>query len=106
MHPSQWAERRPRHAAIVSAADGEVRDYAALEHASNRSAHLLRQIGLRRGDRIALWCDTRPDALEIGWAAERAGLLFVPVSTRLTAAEAGHVIADCDARLIVAGPSV
>jgi long-chain acyl-CoA synthetase len=106
MHPSQWAERHPGHAAIVTAADGMVRDYAALESASNRGAHLLRRLGLGRGDRIALWCDTRPDYLEICWAAERAGLTFIPLSTRLTADEAGCIIADCDARLIVAGQTV
>ena len=106
MHPSQWAARRAHSAAIVDQSTGETRDYAALEAASNRGAHLLRRFGLGRGDRIAIWCGNRPEYLEICWAAERSGIVFVPVSTQLTAHEAGYIIRDCGARLLIADLAV
>lgn len=59
MHPSQWAALRPHAAAIVAQNSGETRDYAALEAASNRGAHVLRKFGLAPGDRIAIWCGNR-----------------------------------------------
>ena len=106
MHPSQWAALRPRSAAIVAQNTGVTRDYAALEAASNRGAHLLRKFGLVRGDCIAIWCGNRPEYLEICWAAERSGIVFVPVSTHLTAREAAYIICDCGARLLIAGVAV
>lgn len=106
MHPSQWAALHPHAAAIVRQETGDTRDYAALEAASNRGAHLLRKLGLARGDRIAIWCDNRPEYFEICWAAERCGIVFVPVSTRLTAREAEYIIRNCGARLLIAGPTV
>ena len=106
MHPSQWAALRPHAAAIVAQNSGETRDYAALEAASNRGAHVLRKFGLARGDRIAIWCGNRPEYLEICWASERSGIVFVPISTQLTAREAGYIIRDCGARLLIAGFAV
>ena len=106
MHPSQWAALRPRSAAIVAQNTGVTRDYATLEAASNRGAHLLRKFGLVRGDCIAIWCGNRPEYLEICWAAERSGIVFVPVSTHLTAREAAYIICDCGARLLIAGVAV
>lgn len=76
-----------------------------LEAASNRGAHLLRHLGIVRGDRIAICSDNRPEYLEICWAAERAGAVFVPVSGRLAADEAAHIIRDCDAKLLVMSPA-
>jgi len=106
VHPSQWAALRPQTAAIVTQSSGETRDYAALEAASNRGAHLLRKFGLARGDHVAIWCGNQPEFLEICWAAERSGIVFVPVSTQLTAHEAGYIIRDCGARVLIAGRAV
>jgi long-chain acyl-CoA synthetase len=106
VHPSQWAALRPQAAAIVAQNTGESRDYAALEAASNRGAHLLRKFGLARGDHIAVWCGNRLEYLEICWAAERSGIVFVPVSTQLTAHEAKYIVRDCGARLLIAGVAV
>ena len=106
MHPCQWAESHPDKPAIIMAESGSVTTYGMLEQDSNKGAHLFRSLGLKAGDRIAIWCDNRPEYLTVSWAAERAGLLFAPVSTKLTAAEAAYIIDDCDARAVIAAPSI
>jgi long-chain acyl-CoA synthetase len=106
MHPSIWAARRPDHAATVMAETGQTMRYDELEHQSNRGAQLFRSMGLATGDTVAIWCDNRPEFLMVSWAAERAGLSFAPISTKLTAAEAEFIVRDSDARAVVASTAI
>lgn len=106
MHPSMRAARQPNHAATVMAESGQSMSYGELERQSNRGAQLFRSIGLKVGDAVAIWCDNRPEFLMVSWAAERAGLSFAPISTKLTAAEAGFIVSDSDAPAVVAAATV
>ena len=38
---------------------------------------------------------------EILWAAQRSGLYYTPISSRLTASEVEYIIRDCEAKLII-----
>lgn len=106
MHPRHWAQARTNHAATIFTANGDTRSYAALEAAGNRGSQLLRALGLARGDGVAIWCDNRPEYLEICWAAQRAGLRYTPISTRLTAPEAAYILSDCGARALIVAPAI
>ena len=103
MHPSTHARQTPDRAAVVMAGSGATLSYAELDAASNRVAHLLRAAGLRRGDRLVIWLDNGIDYFPICWGAQRAGLVFVAMSTRLTAGEAAYIVADSGATAIFAG---
>ena len=102
MHPSHYARSNPDRAAIIMAQSGERVTYGALEAASNRSAQLLRSLGLRPGDAVALLFENSPRFLELCWAAQRSGLYFTPISTRLTVEEALYMVNDCGASVFVA----
>jgi fatty-acyl-CoA synthase len=80
---------------------GTVVTYAELEARSNRVAHLARRSGLRPGDGLAVILENRPEILDLAWGAQRSGLYFTAVNWHLTAAEAGYVVADSGARLVV-----
>lgn len=54
MYPGTWAERHPDRPALIMARSREVVTYAELDARSNRLVHLLRDAGLRRGDRAEL----------------------------------------------------
>jgi acyl-CoA synthetase (AMP-forming)/AMP-acid ligase II len=84
------------------AASGKIRTYAQLDAASNRGANLFRSLGLHPGHTIALLFDNTPTFVETCWAAQRAGLYFTPISTRLTLDEALYVLNDSDARVLIA----
>ena len=84
------------------AGSGEVVTYGELETRSARLAHALRAAGLRPGDHVALLLDNRAATLELAWAAQRSGLYYTPVNTRLSAEEAAYVVDDCGATVLFA----
>ncbi len=83
------------------ASTGAVTTYGELDAKSNRGAHYLRLLGLRRGDVIALMMENSPRFLEICFAAQRSGLIFTAMSSRLTAAEAKYIVNDCGAKILI-----
>lgn len=100
-HPSVIACTHPDKTAVLMACSGERLSYAELEHRSNQGAHLLRALGLKAGDHVAVMLENHLCFFEVYWAAQRAGLYFTPVSTHLSAAEAAYIVNDCGARLVV-----
>jgi len=105
-HPSFHAQLTPDKPALIVAGSGHTVTYAQLESASNRGAQLLRRLGLRPGDHIAVMMENHPLFFEVYWSAQRAGLYFTPVSTHLTAEEAAYIVNDCGASVLVASPYV
>ena len=97
---SLHAARRPDQAAIVSPYGS--RTYAELDAAANRLARAWRAAGLQPGDAIALVCRNRPEFVEVHQAAARSGLRLTPVNWHLTGGEMAYIVADCDAKAIVA----
>lgn len=100
-HPRHHAAANPDRIACLCTATGAQMTYADLENAANRGAHLLRSMGLKRGDVIAVMLDNEPAVFAIGWAAERTGLYLTSVSTKLSIADAAYILRDCGARALV-----
>jgi acyl-CoA synthetase (AMP-forming)/AMP-acid ligase II len=106
MHPFVHAAVTPETPAIIMAGSGATLSYADLEARSNRVAQLLRAHGLTRGDCIAVLMHNGLDYLPICWGAQRAGLIFVAMSTKLTADEAGYIVSDSGAKAIFASAAL
>jgi acyl-CoA synthetase (AMP-forming)/AMP-acid ligase II len=106
MHPFVHAAATPDRPAIIMAESGETMTYGQLEARSNRVAQLLRAQGLVRGDTIAILMTNCPDYLAICWGAQRAGLVFVAMSTKLTVEEAAYIIEDTAAKVMFASASL
>ena len=73
-HPIAHAAATPDKPAMIMAGSGETVTYAELDARANRGAHLIRSLGLKRGDGIAVLMDNTPRYLEVIWAAERTGV--------------------------------
>ncbi|MFV1990977.1 MAG: AMP-binding protein, partial [Acidimicrobiales bacterium] len=101
MYPGTHAKTKPDHPAYIMAATSQVVTYQELDEGSNRLAHLLRDAGLKRGDHIALMIENHPLFLQITWAAQRSGLYYTAISTRLSAEGAAYIINDCEARVFI-----
>jgi long-chain acyl-CoA synthetase len=101
-HPTVHAQTMPDKPAIIMAGTGEAISYATLDRRSNQAAHLYRSLGLGHGDTIALCMDNRALFFELAWGAQRAGLVYVAVSSRLTASEIDYILADSGARVLFA----
>lgn len=105
MHPCHHANTHPDRAAITMAASGETVTFKQLEERSNQIAHAFRDAGLNIGDTIALFAENTPRYFEICWAAQRSGLYFVCISSRLTAPEVQYLVEDSGAKVFIAGAS-
>lgn len=54
--------------------------------------------GLKRGDRVAILSENRPEWTVIDLACQSIGVATVPIYTSLTANEIGYLLKDCGAR--------
>lgn len=106
MHPAAHAKTDPDRAAYVMAGSGETVSYGQLDARSNQAAHLFRELGLKPGDVIAILMENHPRYFEITWAAQRAGLYYACISSKLTAAEAAYIVRDCGAKALIASRGV
>jgi acyl-CoA synthetase (AMP-forming)/AMP-acid ligase II len=102
MYPGHWAKVKPDDPAVIMAHSGEVVTHGELNERSNRLARYFRAEGLVAGDHIALLLENHPYYLEVVWAALRSGLYVTTVNRYLTVNEAGYIIDNCDARVLIA----
>jgi long-chain acyl-CoA synthetase len=105
-HPCHHALATPDKPAYVMASTGEIVTYRKLEERSNQGARLFRSLGLKRGDSIALMMDNNARYFEICFAAQRCGLFFTAMSSRLSTQEAEYILADCGARALIVSSSL
>jgi long-chain acyl-CoA synthetase len=101
MHPYHHARTHPDKPAYIMAGSGETVTYRQLDEQSNRIAQLFRSLGLQAGDHVAIFLENNPRFFEICWGAQRSGLVYTAISSRLTAAEVDYIVTDCGARLFV-----
>jgi long-chain acyl-CoA synthetase len=106
MHLGQIAAEQPGKAAVIMAGTGQRITFAELDAAANRLAHVLFEAGLRPGDHIAFMLENRWEFLAVAWAAQRSGLYYTPVSSRLQSGEAAYIIDDCGAKVFIASKAV
>ena len=67
----------------------------------DRGAHLFRKLGLKTGDGIAIFMENNVHYLPICWAAQRSGLYYTCISSRLTAGEIEYIVKDCGAKIFI-----
>ncbi|MEO3798591.1 long-chain fatty acid--CoA ligase [Nonomuraea sp. B1E8] len=97
--PLRRARSSPHRRALVAGAD--VQTYAGLVERTTRFAHALRSMGVARGDRVAYLGPNAASLVETMFAAHLLGAVFVPLNTRLTAAELSFQLDDCGASVLV-----
>ncbi|AQH02471.1 acid--CoA ligase [Burkholderia sp. KK1] len=68
--------------------------------ASRRAASFLHELGVKRGDTIAVWLPDGAVWMQLFFAAAQLGALMVPVSTRFRQQEALHVVKTAKARML------
>jgi long-chain acyl-CoA synthetase len=106
MHPSIHARTNPDKPAYVMAYSGETVTYGELEARSNQGAHLFRSLGLTSGDAVAFFIENHPRYYELLWAAQRSGLRFTCLSSKLTAGEVEYIVKDCEAKAFVSSAAL
>jgi long-chain acyl-CoA synthetase len=106
MHPQIHARTHPDKPAYIMAYSGETVTYGELDARSNQAAHLFRDLGLKADDAIAIFLENHPRYYEILWAAQRSGLRFTCLSSKLTTSEVEYIVKDCEAKVFIASKSL
>src|SRR6266581_658468 len=74
--------------------------YGDLQKQSRRLASMLRRLGVRREERVAMIMLDTIDFPIVFLGAIRAGIVPVPLNTLLTSEQYAYVLADCRARVL------
>ncbi len=94
---SAWL--RPDASALTS---GErTLSYGDFAAAVDATASGLIELGLGRGERLAVWLDKRIETVVACFAATAAGGVFVPLNPLLKPNQVAHILADCNVRVLV-----
>lgn len=103
---SVWdtAAYAPDRVALRDLTAGREMTYAELREASGRLAAGLVEGGLRPDDRVALLLHNSCDYVIAFMGVLAAGAVAVPLNTRLTAQDFGHMLSDSGATLLVTEP--
>jgi long-chain acyl-CoA synthetase len=92
---------RPDHPALVF--HHRATTYRELELLVSRTAAALHDLGMVKGDRVAILLGNIPEFVHVLHGALRLGAVPVPLNVMLTPEELGYVLADADARAVVVG---
>lgn len=74
--------------------------YGKLNEETNRAAHYLQRLGLKKGDRVCVLLLNCPEFLYLYFAAAKLGLIFVPLNFRLVGPELEYQLNNCGARML------
>ncbi len=98
--------RRLHPDAVAVVDGGRSLSYAETGHRVDGLALRLRQLGVGRGDRIAILLPNSRAAFEAYFAAAGLGAILVPLNFRLLPAELGFILADSGAVSLLADPEL
>ena len=95
------AEEDPSATAVHDLSAGTARTYEELRKSSAEVAAGWRGRGLEPGDRVALLLHNSCEYVELFLGSLAAGLVVVPLNTRLTVQDFAHMLADADVSALV-----
>jgi len=89
------AERSPDKVALVC--DGRRLTYAQIEEQANRVANGLLDLGVQRGDRVAVWLPNSVEAVVAIFAILKAGATFTVVNATTKPGKLTYILGNCAA---------
>lgn len=96
---SNSASRYPAKTAV--SARGRDLSYRELEERSNQLAHLLRDRGVRKGDRVGLFFPKCVESLVCMLGALKAEAVYVPLDPLAPADRIAYIMRDCGVRILL-----
>jgi malonyl-CoA/methylmalonyl-CoA synthetase len=91
---------------FIERPDGTTLGYGDLLGLSGRMARVLRNLGVRPGDRVAAQVEKSPEAIMLYLGALRAGAAVLPLNTAYTASELRYFLGDAEPALFVCRPEL
>ncbi|MGB7291694.1 MAG: AMP-binding protein [Thermodesulfobacteriota bacterium] len=81
---------------------GKSISYRELDHSITRSAHALINLGINRGDRVALFMNNCVELIELYFGCFRTGSIAVPLNHRYQIDEVIYATGHCKAKILIA----
>jgi acetyl-CoA synthetase len=96
-------ERRDKVALIWEGEDGEVRrlTYGQLYEETNRLANVLRDYGIGKGDRVAIFMPMVPEVVVASFACSKIGAIYIPLFSGYAAGAVSSRLQDSGARVLI-----
>jgi fatty-acyl-CoA synthase len=103
---AHWARTTPHKLAVHDFTSGRKLTYSEFDDAVDRAAHVLqaRLGGKPKGERVVVLSRNSAEMVMLHFACVRTGAIFVPLNWRLTAAEIGFMVDDCEPALLLLEP--
>lgn len=99
---AHFGRRTPDKTAVIDLASQRRLSYAEFDRRIARLAgHLRDQLGVQRGDRVAVLALNTTDTLEVQFACFRIGAVFLPLNNRLTVPELQFIVGDSSPKVMV-----
>jgi long-chain acyl-CoA synthetase len=106
MHPinigmllTRNSQCRPNHLGIIF--EGKRLTFQDFNRSVNRIANALHDLGIEKGDKIAIVLPNCLELLELYWGIAKLGAVAVPLSTLLMSRGFKSLITDSDAKMVV-----
>ena len=96
-------ERQPDTLAVVYANKGVRQTWAEFSRVVDATAKGLMQMGVAKGDKVALWATNEPHWLTLMFATAKIGAVLVPVNTSYRNEELQYLFEKSDSSVIITG---
>ena len=80
---------------------GRRQTFTELAAGVDRVARGLMALGVRPGDKVALWLLNRPEWIEIAFAVMKIGAVLVPINTRLRTEDVAYIVDQSDSSTLI-----
>lgn len=98
----RWALYAPDSVALQDDATGRTYTYGECDRLINRAARLLRdELGVRRGDRVAVLSMNEPEYVFLLFACQKLGAILLPLNYRLAPRELAWILTDAEPSLLI-----
>lgn len=99
----RWASYHPHKTAVREAASNRSLSYGALQELSARTAGFLKhKMGIGKGDRVAVLADFCLEYVVLLAAAQKLGIVLIPLNYRLTGREIAYMLDNSTPGLFIA----
>lgn len=93
------AHRLPKKTALIC--DGKHVTYAELSKRTRQLAQVLRSLGVKRGDRVALFLDNSVEMVVSIYASLLTGAVFMPVNALTKVEKLAYLLNDAEASVLI-----
>ena len=93
------AQKFPKRTAVVN--EGKAIHFEELNKTVNRLANGLKNLGIEKGDRVAIMLPNIPEFIYTFLACQKLGSVAVPFNTMYKGGEIFYILRDCNAKAII-----